>query len=526
MLFNSFEFIFLFLPVTLGVFFWLTGRAKSTPALYWLIGCAFFFYAYWNVGYGLLLIASVSFNYILGIALAGAQSGRRLAAGRVCLLLGVIFNLGLIAYFKYFGFMAQNINAAFHLDWPVMSFLLPLGISFFTFQQLAYIVDIYRGAPAQGNFLKYFLFIGFFPHLLAGPILHPREIFPQFDRNLLRPLVSRNFAIGLTIFTVGLFKKVVLADGVAGYAGPVFEAAANGAHLTCLEAWAGALAYTFQLYFDFSGYSDMATGLARLFGIKFPLNFYSPYKAVSIIDFWRRWHMTLSRFLRDYVYIPLGGNQKGRVRRYVNLMATMFLGGLWHGAAWTFVIWGVLHGVLLTVNHLWRSLLESQGWGRVFKRTVYLRLGTALTFVCVVAGWVIFRADSVTSARRILTSMANWNDIVLPATLLKYVEKLPGAQAWFMAHGLEFRELSYFKNMSEGLVLLILLLLVMKAPNTAQIMQRFSPVLKSDAGFARDRAPAWLIWRPAKGWAYVIAFLFVYAVLGLSRTSQFLYFNF
>lgn len=527
MLFNSFEFIFVFLPVTLTVFWFLTGRGMNRPALYWLVICALVFYARWNAGYALLLLGSVFCNFMIG-EFIGSQRGAAGNKRRVwgVFTAGVVLNIGLIAYYKYAGFFAFNVNTLFHTQWPVLQLVLPLGISFFTFQQLAYIIDIYRGAKPEKDVFKYLLFVVFFPHLIAGPILHPNQIIPQFNRALLKPFQSRNFTIGAAIFILGLFKKVIFADGIAGYATPVFDAAARGEHLTFLEAWSGALAYTFQLYFDFSGYSDMATGLARMFGIRFPLNFFSPYKAGSIIDFWRRWHMTLSRFLRDYVYIPLGGNRKGPARRYVNLMLTMLIGGLWHGAAWTFVMWGALHGALLTLNHLWRDALKRFGCAKFFQAGIWPWVCHVLTFVCVIAAWVIFRSQDPAAAGRMFAAMTDWSNIILPFTLQKYVQSVPGLYGALTGAGFTFGDLPYFKNQVQGLALAALFVIIMVAPNTAQIMQRYAPVLKQDVMPDADRAPKWMRWRPTTAWACVMGLIFVYSILSLSRTTEFLYFNF
>ena len=301
-------------------------------------------------------------------------------------------------------FFIDNVNHIFKLNLNIGVIILPLAISFFTFQQIAYLVDAYRGETREYNFLHYCLFVTFFPQLIAGPIVHHKEIMPQLTKEKIYSFCSENFNVGITIFILGLFKKVILADSVAVYATPVFEAASKNVSLTFVEAWGGALAFTCQLYFDFSGYSDMALGLGRMFGIRLPLNFNSPYKAVNIIEFWRRWHMTLSRFLKHYLYIPLGGSRKGKARRQANLLITMLLGGLWHGASWTFVVWGGLHGICLAINHAWHSIrrfmghdIEKVSWqGRILSRT--------LTFFVVVVGWVFFKAESFYSAINVLKS--------------------------------------------------------------------------------------------------------------------------
>jgi alginate O-acetyltransferase complex protein AlgI len=333
MLFNSYTFIFIFLPITLLVFFSIGGKGHHRIAIAWLVAASLFFYGWWNPAYLSLILGSILFNYAVGVALSNlqAQSSASHLTKKIILSFGILVNLFLLAYFKYANFFVDNLNSLSGSNFHLQTIILPLAISFFTFQQITYLVDAYKGETREYNFLHYCLFVTFFPQLIAGPIVHHREMLPQFVKNTIYKFNHQHLAIGLTIFFIGLFKKVVLADGVAVYATPVFEAAEQGVMLTFFEAWAGALAYTFQLYFDFSGYSDMAIGIARMFGIRLPLNFNSPYKSVNIIEFWRRWHITLSRFLRDYLYIPLGGNRKGKFRRYINLMITMLLGGLWHG---------------------------------------------------------------------------------------------------------------------------------------------------------------------------------------------------
>ena len=349
MLFNSYVFIFLFLPITFAVWRALCARKKLVAAIYWLLTASLFFYGYWNPPYLLLLLASIAVNFVIQKKIAQSRPS---PSAKSYMLAGVAANLALIGYFKYANFFAENVASLFGASWHNLDIFLPLGISFFTFQQIACLVDTYHGKLGVMPFRHYALFVSFFPQLIAGPIVLADKIIPQFSDKKIFCLSWKSICVGLTLFSIGVFKKVIIADTFSPWTALAFEAEHP---LTLLEAWGGALAYTIQLYFDFSGYSDMALGLASFFNIKLPLNFNSPYKAKSIIDFWRRWHMTLSAFLRDYLYIPLGGNRRGKARRYVNLMATMLLGGLWHGAGWTFVIWGGLHGLYLTVNHFWRE---------------------------------------------------------------------------------------------------------------------------------------------------------------------------
>ncbi|TVT47942.1 MAG: MBOAT family protein, partial [Sedimenticola thiotaurini] len=306
MLFNSYYFIFLFLPIVLAVYFLLLRKDTEYPIV-WLVFASLFFYGWWNPVYLFLIIASMVINYALGWSLSDGSGMTPINRKRI-LVFGIALNLSALGYYKYAGFFIENIKTLITNDFSFEEILLPLAISFFTFQQIAYLVDAYRGITKEYRFIHYALFVTFFPQLIAGPIVHHKEMLPQFLRVTSFKKNIENFSIGITIFTIGLFKKSVLADNVAQYSTPVFDAAATGDSLSFFVAWGGAMAYTMQLYFDFSGYSDMAIGGARLFGIKLPLNFHSPYKATTIVEFWRRWHMTLSRFLRDYLYIPLGGN--------------------------------------------------------------------------------------------------------------------------------------------------------------------------------------------------------------------------
>jgi D-alanyl-lipoteichoic acid acyltransferase DltB (MBOAT superfamily) len=336
MLFNSAEFLFFFLPLLLFAFFRL-GRHNRRLAAFWLTAGSLFFYGWWNPAYLGLLLSSIVFNYLVGYTIArgddiGSSRRKRLLA------LGITVDLALLGYYKYANFFVDSVNAAFGTNYAILEIVLPLGISFFTFTQIAFLVDAARGEAKEFDFVHYSLFVTYFPHLIAGPVLHHKEMMPQFGQASTYRFSHEHLTVGLTVFAIGLFKKVVLADGVAPFASSVFAAAERGEVLGLFQAWGGTLAYSLQLYFDFSGYSDMAIGLSYMIGVRLPINFNSPYKSVNIADFWRRWHMTLSRFLRDYLYIPLGGNRKGSVRRYVNLMTTMLLGGLWHGAGWTFVL--------------------------------------------------------------------------------------------------------------------------------------------------------------------------------------------
>ena len=413
MLFNSYEFLFLFLPVTLAGFFVLGSTSFRFAAL-WLALASIVFYGFWNPKFVSLLLASIVTNFAFGVAI-----NRRRAVGRTNSLLAVAvcINLMVLFYFKYANFFVENLNSLFGAQIHLATIVLPLGISFFTFTQIAFLVDTHRGKADEADLINYLLFVTFFPHLIAGPVLHHSQMMPQFSKSSIYRWNSSDVSAGLAIFVLGLAKKVLIADSLSEFSSPVFTAAAQGEQLQFIEAWVGALAYSLQLYFDFSGYSDMAVGLARMFGIHIPINFNSPYKAGNIIEFWRRWHITLSNFLRDYLYVPLGGNRRGTARRYVNLFVTMVLGGLWHGANWTFVLWGALHGALLMANHALHALgLRFDRVGGAWKMPLGV-LATAFTFLTVVVGWVFFRADSVGSAMAMLHAMVIGHGVSLPPEL-------------------------------------------------------------------------------------------------------------
>jgi len=503
-LFNSFVFLFAFLPSCLFGY-QLCGRlAGPRAALAFLVAASLLFYAWWNpavdgsagagwnVAYLGLLLTSLMANYALGLAIASAGAHRR---GAWLLALGVIGNLGVLGWFKYAGFLAGEVGALLGVDAGLARIVLPLGISFITFQKIAWLVDRRRAArtasaaslPARVPFLDFALFVTFFPQLIAGPIVHHHEVIPQFARCRGR-LAASDLAIGLTILSIGLAKKVLLADSLAPHASPVFAAAAAGQAVSLATAWGGALAYAGQLYFDFSGYCDMAVGAARLFGIVLPANFAAPYRAGSIIEFWRRWHMTLSRFLRDYLYIPLGGSRCPPWRHHLNLFLTMLLGGLWHGAGWTFVVWGALHGGYLAANHLWREWAVARGWRApgLAMRLVY----GALTFLAVLVGWVVFRSDTLSAAGRLLAAMAGGGGSGgggLTAMGWGWI-----AVAFAIAWG---------------------------CPTTQDWAHRAAPVLDATR-------PTAVAWSPRPLWAVATALLFAASVLGLSRVSEFLYFQF
>ena len=515
MLFNSYEFLFLFLPVTLAGFFALSGFGHLKVAAAWLTLVSIFFYAYWSPLYVVLLLVSIAINFSAGQAIAKYRDAQRGKNSFQVLVCAIVANLAVLAYFKYANFFVDSFNSATDGDFSLAKIILPIGISFFTFTQIAYLVDTFRGNVKEPRLIPYTLFVTFFPHLIAGPVLHHAEMMPQFARNDTYRFNLGNFTLGMAFFALGLFKKVVLADGIQPFVGPVFEAGTSYP-LTLLEAWGGVLAYTLQLYFDFSGYSDMAIGLSKMVNIDLPINFNSPYKATNIAEFWRRWHMTLSRFLRDYLYVPLGGNRKGLSRRYTNLLVTMLLGGLWHGAGWTFVIWGGLHGLYLVVNTLWQRAREKLFGHDLSRSTVLGRIiSTLFTFICVVAAWVFFRASHLDAAISVLQGMLGFNGLVFPASMQQHFSLLPSSvSSWFSYGQLEVsgggRQLAWIAS---------LLALVWFFPNSQSLIDQGRRVWIS-------RRIAHEFW----GWfslGVLIALVITLAAINASHgSSEFIYFNF
>ncbi|MGL4502829.1 MAG: MBOAT family O-acyltransferase [Planktothrix sp.] len=450
-----------------------------------------FFYGYWNPSYLILLLFSIGINYIVGQSITRVPTGS--APAKTLLIVGTSFNLAILGYYKYADFFARSLDRVLAIDLPKLDVILPLAISFYTFTQIAYLVDAYRGETKDSNYdlVTYSLFVLFYPQLIAGPILRHDELIPQL-RSVKNFIFSeRNFALGLTLFILGLSKKMLIADNLSPWVARVFNHADS---VTFIEAWIGALSYTFQLYFDFSGYSDMAIGLGWMVNINLPINFNSPYKADSIIEFWRRWHITLSAFLRDYLYIPLGGSRKGELRRVSNLMITMLLGGLWHGAGWTYVVWGGMHGLFLGINHIWRKL------------GIYLPkfVGVTVTFLVVVASWVLFRSATFQDALELLQAMVGMKSVVLPT-------HYEGVFGWLSSWGWQFKPVNAFAYLPRGgvelsgLTLLGVLFIVMRLPNTQEMVQQFKTTW------------VWSLW---------IALLAAGCFISLNQVSEFLYFQF
>ena len=430
MLFTTAAFVGLFLPLTLALFFGL-GRWRPSWAAGALFAASVAFYSVWMPAYVLLLLGSITGNFLLGRAIATARAADQRTVAKRWMLLGVGANLALLAYYKYANFFVDNLNALTGQQGHLAPVLLPVGISFFTFTQIAFLADSYQKGVKELRFSHYGLFVTYFPHLIAGPVLHHAQMMPQFRDPATYRWQGANVSAGLLIFVIGLFKKVVLADGISPYADAIFNPADAGQMPNLQEAWLGALAYTLQIYFDFSGYSDMAIGLSRLFNVSLPFNFDSPYQGTSISDFWRRWHISLSTFLRDYLYIALGGNRHGAVRRYVNLATTMVLGGLWHGASWSFVLWGALHGAYLMVNHGFRALCGPTLQQRLAAAWSWRVLAWALTLLSVVAAWVFFRAATLDGALRVLRALIP-TDGAAGLDRLLWNAGLPADRGWYL----------------------------------------------------------------------------------------------
>lgn len=437
MLFNSPEFIYFFMPFSIAAW-WVLQRMNREQDAQWLVViCSIYFYGWWDIRYVPLLIGNALGNFYLGQKISQTKSKTLLAAG-------LIVNVGLLGYFKYADFFIENWNALAGSQNSLLHLILPLGISFFTFQVIAYLVDCYKGYVSDFNLRRFAFSISFYPHLIAGPILHYSDVMPQLRGRIV--FDARQFSQGLFIFAVGLFKKSVIADRIAEKVDPLFAA-----HIVLqfFESWVSAIGYGLQVYFDFSGYSDMAIGIGLMFGIILPQNFNSPYQANSITDFWKRWHMTLSRFLRDYVYIPLGGNRNGFGWGLFAAAITMIIGGFWHGAAWTFVLWGVLHGLFIGIHRLW------------MKAGVRMAepLAITITFLSVTAAWAVFRAESVTQAISIWKGMIGVNGFAIPSVVSEFCQTCTQAT---LITGMEF---------VQGAILLAICLEYVNAQKAAQQLE-------------------------------------------------------
>lgn len=509
MVFSSLEFIYLFLPPVFLVFLVLRHLQWEKGIIWWLIIASLAFYAWWSLTHLILLLASVGINYLLHRIILDKKSKSVLA-------LGIVANLATLAYFKYADFMIGNFNMVTGAEAPLIHLVLPLAISFFTFQQIAFLYDTYVGHIAECDFAKYCLFVVFFPQLIAGPIVMQKHTIPQFTLAVFQKRLFVNLSVGGTLFVIGLFKKIVLADGVGPIATAIFSLAETGEVVPMEAAWIGTIAYSFQIYFDFSGYCDMALGLARIFGIRLPLNFNSPYKALNIVDFWSRWHITLSTFLRNFLYIPLGGNRKGPVRRYVNLAATMLLGGLWHGASWNFVFWGLLHGVYLSVNHAWSSFVTGRSNGDdrppLLPPVISRILSQSLTLLMVMIAWVFFRAESFTGAWAMIDGMfglSEYPDMKLWATVM------PDRGLFWSA-------------------VVLLTMVVVWMPNSVEIARHYRPVIGAKKFIKKAFGLSHYLreniqWRPSVRWSsalLIVGLVSLTQIYRLVELTEFIYFNF
>ena len=492
MLFNSYEFIFAFLPITFFIYFYLNSKRLTHASKGFLVFASLFFYSWWNIAYLPLILISMLFNYTIGNSLSKNDGENRKGlkktfSSKSILVFGIVCNVALLAYYKYADFFIENFNLVTSSNVNLLHLVLPLAISFFTFQQIAYLVDSYRGETKEYDFLNYALFVTFFPQLIAGPIVHHKEMMPQFASTWNMVKNYKNIALGLFIFSIGLFKKVVIADTFAVWATAGFD---NAQTLNLIEAWATSLSYTFQLYFDFSGYTDMAIGIALMFNIKLPINFNSPYKATNIQDFWRRWHITLSRFLRDYIYIPLGGNKISSFRTYSNLLATFVIGGLWHGAGWTFVFWGFLHGMALIIHRIWSNL--------GFKMNTILAWFITFNFVNI--AWVFFRAKEWDDAIKVLKGMFGLSGVVIST---KFSIKL----AFLSDYGITFDEVTkYIGDGTKSLKWIFIgIIFILLFNNSMEQLKEFKTSLFN----------------------FLITMILLIVSLGaLNEFSEFLYFNF
>jgi len=515
MLFNSLSFLFVFLPVVCAGFLICRRFGNIQWVFIWLFLCSLAFYGAWEPKYIVLLLGSIAFNYCAALWLAQNKSKGALG-------LAIAGNLAVLAYFKYTNFIVSTFSYLMGLEFHPVVITLPLGISFVSFIQIAFLVDVFRSRNDDLGLPKYALFVAYFPHLIAGPIIHHKEVMSQFTNQRLKSISSSDVVVGIAFIVCGLFKKVVIADAMSDCSALGFRLAAQSQPISFFDAWGAALAFTYQIYFDFSGYSDIAIGLSRLFGIQLPFNFDSPYKSTSIIDFWRRWHMTLSRFLRDYLYIPLGGNRGGVARRYLNLMVVMLLGGLWHGASWLFVVWGGLHGLYLIINHGFQFLMRRFG---IASGGGAWRLLPLLVFPAVVVSWVFFRAESWAGAVTMLRAMVGFNGILLPEKYQALLGPLNGPimQIFHLKTG----NLVTFESFRATLSLVLVTLFVFVLPNSQQLL---TP-LEQRASAADGTTPLLqrvLAFRPTPVSAVVAACVALIALMTIYSgvPSEFIYFQF
>ncbi len=546
MLYNSYEFILGYLPLVLLTCFLLARYAGPGAAQILLIVASIGFYAAWNVAYVPLLLGSITFNYWLAHRIIGtADANQR----RFLLIIAIGVDLALLGYYKYTNYLLSTVSSLSGMRFEMLAIVLPLGISFYTFQQITLLVDVSRGQVKEFRFRDFILFVIFFPHLIAGPIVHHREMMPQFQKATWRFDWS-NMAVGITLFAVGLFKKTVIANGIAGYVAPIYADAAAGQPVTLAYAWAAAIGFTLQLYFDFSGYSEMALGLARMVGIRLPMNFNSPLKSSSIIEYWTRWHITLTRFLTAYLYTPMVmaltrrrmtrrqkivAGHRTTVEAFLVLVAlptviTMFLAGVWHGAGNQYLIVGLLYGAYIVINHAWRMYRPLFWQNDASHQRTMRPLGFLLTFTGVLITMVFFHADSVQSGANILAGMAGLHGVVLPIAVAQRLPSVGGALAQL---GVQFGSGGLAILITTYLWIAALLVIVLGCPNTLEIMRDHDPAITDTSPSALGRMPSFirtldqrLIWQPTVRWATATAAITCFGILALTHVSAFLYWQF
>jgi alginate O-acetyltransferase complex protein AlgI len=546
MLYNSYEFIFGFLPLLLLACFLLARFAGPVAAQVLLIVASIGFYAAWNVAFVPLLLGSITFNYWLAHKMIGTTNATR---RRVLLIMAIGVDLGLLGYFKYTNYFLSTVNSLGGTSFQTLAIILPLGISFYTFQQITLLVDVSRGQVKEFHFRDFMLFVIFFPHLIAGPIVHHREMMPQFQKATWRFDWS-NMAVGISLFGIGLFKKTVIADGMAGHVAPIFANAVSGQPVSLIYAWAAALGFTLQLYFDFSGYSEMALGLARMVGIRLPMNFNSPLKASSVIEFWSRWHITLTRFLTAYLYTPMVmaltrrrmskrkkilAGSRTTIEAFLALIAvptviTMFLAGVWHGAGNQYVIVGILFGSYIVINHAWR-MFRPRFWKHAYSHDQIMRVvGSPLTLVCVIVALVFFHAETVAVGMNIVSGMAGLHGTALPPVI---DARFPALGSALASIGVEFTGGGLNEFLATLAWVSILLVLALGFPNTLEILREHDPAITDTAPSALGQAPSfirsldrYLIWQPTVQWAAMTALLTGVGILAMNQIVPFLYWQF
>lgn len=544
MLFNSYEFILLFLPITVIVYYRISSFDSRQLSLGFLAFASLFFYGWWNPSYLILISVSLVTNYFIGTTLQSENIQKRVKT--LLLIVGIVFNLGLLSYYKYGGFIVEIVNDIYDRDINWANVILPLAISFFTFQQIAFLIDSAARRVKHSDFLEYVVFVTFFPQLIAGPIVHHKEMIPQFSSIKLN-ITSNHLKIGMMLFAIGLFKKVILADSISEYVAPIYDTAVDG-QVTFLQAWIAGIGFTLQIYFDFSGYSDMALGAARMFGIILPINFNSPLKASSIIDFWSRWHITLVRFLTAYIYTPLSlratrkavmrkGKANSRTKTIdfittltIPTLITMFLSGFWHGAGYQFLVWGTLHGVYLVINHSWRMMLPAFVSDKKRYERFFRPFGLVITLLAVFFAMIYFRADNLEIANSMAASMIGLNGISLPEAIFNHLGEAKGI---FLKIGIGPDTTTGSQITYGSIYCVVLLFIALVLPNSLDMMRNYTPALnysikkhERDDLYSNNKLVHFLIWKPNRFWAITCGITLAVGLMSLQRLSVFLYWQF